>query len=59
MDGMDIWPAAQLPIKRDDPELFAAGRIDGRIVCGDVAGSYLKNDPESGQRVAPVSAVRG
>jgi hypothetical protein len=29
MDDIDIWRAAQLLIKqRDDPELFAAGRVD-------------------------------
>jgi hypothetical protein len=39
MDDIDIWWAAQLLIKqRNDPELFAAGRVDDMIARGDVAG---------------------
>ena len=42
MDDIDIWRAAQLLIKqRDDPELFAAGRVDDMIARGDVAGEAI------------------
>jgi hypothetical protein len=39
LDELDVWRVAQLLIRqRDDPELFAALRVDAMIARGDAAG---------------------